>query len=176
MSPSELGLMIKIEFTLSTTNGPAFAALWRGRHELTQRKRRRTRADYFRVSDLSFSGLSSNCEPLGQQTRQTGFDNSFLGGSQIVFDAPLLNHRAVEMINAIGGVPVSIARLADAASVNEIFLIRIDSKLVDPLALHASIANEGDGHMGMSKKTNAGVLVSKARSRIEVVEDIGPLL
>src|SRR5205807_2320950 len=77
--------------------------------------------------------LATDCQPFGEQARQASIDDFFLGGGQIIFDSPLLNHRAVDMINAIGGAPVSIAGLAHAARVNEIFFAGIDPELVDPL-------------------------------------------
>ena len=58
--------------------------------------------------------------------RQAGVDNFFLGGCEIVFHPALFNHIAFDVINAIRGVPIAVARLADAAYVDEVFLAGID--------------------------------------------------
>src|SRR5437016_3244878 len=66
--------------------------------------------------------------------------------------------------------------MAEATVVYKIFLSRIDAQLIDSLALHAIIANESRRHMGVAKKTNAGVLIGEACSGIEIVENVTPLL
>src|SRR6202011_3942887 len=83
---------------------------------------------------------------------------------------------AVDVINAIRGAPITIARLADAAHVNEIFLGGVDPQFVDPLALHAFIPDESHRHMSVTEKANGGVLISEARRGVEIIEDIAPLL
>ena len=77
---------------------------------------------------------------------QPRVDNFFLRRGEIVLDPALLNHRAVDVINAVSGAPFVIARLTDAADVNKIFFTRIDPEFIRPLTFHSVAADEGDRH------------------------------
>ena len=79
------------------------------------------------------------------------------------------------MVNAIGRVPVPVARLADASHVDEIFFAGLDSQLVDLLTLNTFVPDERHWHVGMPKKTNGGVLVSKTGGSVEIVKHVAPL-
>src|SRR5713101_6366413 len=116
--------------------------------------------------------LSSDREPFGEHVRQAGLDDFLLRGRDVVFYTPLLDAVVLDVINAIGRAPISVARLADAADVNEIFFARLDAQLFDSHPMDAVIANESHGHMGVTEKANGGVLISEARGGVEIVEDV----
>ena len=102
-SPSELGLMIRIDLISDF------------------KERRCHRHDAVKPWN-SKRALSAEFEAIGQQTGQTGLNDLLLRGREVVFYAPLFDHMVFDVINAIGGAPIAVARLADAADVNEIFL------------------------------------------------------
>ena len=124
---------------------------------------------------ITHRDLTTEGQSIGQAFRQAGLEDFLLRGVDIVFYAPLLDHILLGMINAIGGTPIAVARLADAAGVDEIFFRRLNRDLLDLQPLHAVIAHEGDRDMGVPEKTNRRVLISEAGDGVEIVEDVAPL-
>src|SRR4051794_17506580 len=104
MSPSELGLMIKIELM-----------------------------------------LSAKFQALRQQARQTGLDDFILRGVEVVFDPALFDAISLDVIDGISSPPIAVARLADAAGVDEIFFVRLDHELI---GLHAPDSVVADKRAG----------------------------
>ena len=194
MSPSEPGLMIRIDLGFkvggqdtapaaillaSVRAGLAFSEkpihVWK-----TQRWNGRRRGDSATRSPTKHSFpapiLSSNCKPLSQEPRQTRFGNLPLRGRQIIFYAKLLDQIVLRIVNTVRCAPVSITRLAHTAHVDEILFSRLDVNVLNPFPPDAFISNKHHGHMCVSKETNVGALIGKARGRIEVVKNISPLL
>src|SRR5262245_25071141 len=130
------------------------------------------------VSQIGFPPLilSSNCQSLGQEPRQTCFSNLLLHRRQIIFYAKLLDQVTLRIVNAVRCAPVPIPRLAYTAHVDEILFGRLDANVLDSFPPDTFVPNKHHGHMRVSKETNVGALVGKARSRIEVVKNIAPLL
>src|SRR5205814_3157772 len=89
---------------------------------------------------------------------------------------PLFDHMVFDVINAIGGAPIAVTRLADAANVNEVFFRFLNSKLIDPYFLYGVIADECSCYVGVPKEANRGLLISKTCGSIETVKDIAPLI
>lgn len=95
--------------------------------------------------------------------------------SDIVFHTPLFDDILLGMINAVGGTPVSIARLANAADVDEIFFPVLDRDLIHFHTINTIRSNEGDRDVRVSEKAKRGMLISEARDRVEVVQHVTPL-
>src|SRR5581483_46677 len=125
---------------------------------------------------MRLSILSSERETFREKRRQSGVNNFLLRNLQVVFHPALFDVLVVEIVNAIRRAPVAVARLADAADVDEIFFCELDAQLIDTNAAHAGVVlNECHRHMGVTEKTNRGVLVSETRGGVEIVEDVTPL-
>src|SRR5947209_4975164 len=107
MSPSELGLMIRIESMIAPRNSP--------------RARSLSSSLSCHSSDVTHHFLSTDGQPFRQHGRQAGVDDFFLRCCQIVFQPPLFDDVALDVVNTIRGVPIPVARLADAPNVDEIF-------------------------------------------------------
>ena len=120
--------------------------------------------------------LSAKFQTFRQEARQPGFDDLVLRRRDVVFHPPLFDHVFIDVVNAVGRAPIAVPRLPHAAGVDEIFFGRLDHELVDLHAFDAVVADEGAGYVGVSEKANGGVLIGKARGRIERVEDVSPLL
>src|SRR5206468_6384528 len=128
-------------------------------------------ADRYIVKSFS----SPHCKSFGQHPRQTGFDSFFLRGRQIVFYPHELDDIVLDIINAVGGTPISVAWLPDAANVDEILLGRFDTNMVNDLASDALVANKNHRHMSVAKEANCRALISETRGRIEIIENVTPL-
>src|SRR5437870_411195 len=167
MSPSEPGLMIRIDFGFKVgvqDTSPAaipFASSSEKPIHLWQTRRsngRRSDCSRRCPTKHSFPApiLSSNCQPLGQEPRQTGFSNLPLHGRQIIFYAKLLDQVILRIVNAVRCAPVSIPRLAHTAHVDEILFGWLDANVLDPFPPDAFIPNQHHGHMCVPKETNVG--------------------
>ena len=66
-------------------------------------------------------GLPADRQPVGETVGKPCLTDFVLRSLEVVFDAPLLDDLAVGVEDAVGGAPVAIARLADAAGIDEIF-------------------------------------------------------
>src|SRR5262245_60583958 len=64
-------------------------------------------------------------QPVGEALRQSGGDDFILRGPDVVLDAAELHELLVRRKEHIRRVPVAVARLADAAAVDEVFLPRL---------------------------------------------------
>src|SRR4029077_4943693 len=71
---------------------------------------------------------------------------------------------------------VQTCALPISAGVDKIFFARINPQLVDPLTLDAVVAHKCHRHVSVPEEANSSVLVSEARGRVEVVEDVAPVL
>ena len=120
--------------------------------------------------------LASQLQPFGQQARQTCLDNFSLSGRQVVFYATLFDHIFVDVINAIGGAPIAIPGLADAANVNKVFFRFLDRELIDLQFLYAIIAHECSCDVRVSEEANRGGLIGETCDGIETVKDVAPLI
>src|SRR4029077_8372933 len=65
--------------------------------------------------------------------------------------------------------------LADTAGVNKIFFAKFDVNLFLLSATGALVPNKSALDMGVTKKTNGGVLISEAGGGIEIAKDVAPL-
>src|SRR5207244_6262269 len=110
-----------------------------------------------------------------EQTRQPSGDNFFAGLFDRIANATLLDQIFIGMVNAIGGAPITIARLADTAGVNEIFFAKFNVNLFLLGAAGALVPNKSALNVGMSKKTNSGVLTNETGGGVEIAEEVGPL-
>src|ERR1017187_10440396 len=111
MSPSELGLMINIDLV----------------------------SEFKTLNPESFRGpicLPPAAQALSQKRRQASLDDLLLRGLQIVFHSAIFDDVFFDVIDAISGAPISIARLADTAGVDEILFGHVNLKLFNPLAAH----------------------------------------
>src|SRR3981081_833783 len=125
-----------------------------------------------KICNLKFL-LSPEGKALGQESGQPGLDDFLLRRLEIVFYAALLDHVLFNVINAVGGMPIAIARLANTAGVDEILSGGVDLKLLDAHATHAAFfPNKSHRHVGMAEKTNSRVLIGKAGGGVEIVEDV----
>ena len=59
--------------------------------------------------------LFAEREPIGEPLREAGVDDLILRGPDVVFDPAQFDELLVGREKAVGGVPVAVARLADAA-------------------------------------------------------------
>src|SRR5678815_4994018 len=78
--------------------------------------------------------LLSQRQPIREPLRQTRGDNLILRRVNVVFDAAQFHELSFGMEKTIRGVPVSVARLADAADIDEVLLPLLDLQLVERLA------------------------------------------
>src|SRR5215475_14299962 len=118
--------------------------------------------------------LSSNRQSFGEEPRQPCFSDLPLHGRQIIFYAKLLDQVVLRVVNAVRCAPVSVARLAHAAHVDEILFGWLDANELNSFPVDAFIADKHHGHVRVPKETNVGALIGKARSGIEVVKNIAP--
>src|SRR5439155_25323903 len=102
--------------------------------------------------------LASHCPPVGQAVRQPGVADFFLRGFQVVFDPPLLDHLPVGVEDGVSSPPITIARLTDAAAVDEIFFAGGKNDLPDRDTADVVVAHESRRPMGVTEKTERGVL------------------
>src|SRR5476649_2558064 len=154
MSPSELGLMIRIDFT-------------------NQRSKDRSQKSEVRSqrSEVRRQRSASDSEALGQKSRQIRGDDFLLGGFEVVFYATLLNDIFLRVVNAVSRAPIAIARLTNTADVNEVFLAWFDRELFYFQALHAVIvAHIGHRHMRVPEETKRRVLIRETGGGIEIVK------
>src|SRR6267378_3631114 len=193
MSPGEPGLMIRIDLGFkvggqdtapaailfaSVRAGLAFSEkpirVWQARRSSGRVGDSSTRCP----TKHSFPApiLSSNRQPLGQEPRQTRFSNLPLHGRQVIFYAKLLDQIILRIVNAVRCTPVSITRLPHTAHVDEILFGWLDANVLDSFPPDTFVPHKHHGHMRVSKETNVGALIGKARGRIEVVKNIPPLL
>src|SRR2546423_8848778 len=120
--------------------------------------------------------LSAKFQALCQHARQTGLDDLFLRRRKVVLPPALFDNVFVDLINAVGRAPIAIARLADTAGIDEIFLRGFDDELVGIHAFDAVVADEGARDVSVAEKADGGVLIGEARRGIESIEDVSPLL
>src|SRR5204862_4679180 len=90
---------------------------WKSVNDIPERTR-------FDDQDFRRHELATERQTVGEQTRQPGGDNFFAGLFDGVANTALLDQIFVGVVNAIGGAPITIARLSDTAGVNEIFFAR----------------------------------------------------
>src|SRR6266487_3694024 len=128
----------------------------------------------FQMSAVRLSILSANRKSFREWWREAGLDDFLLRGGDLVFYAPLLDDVVLHVINAVGGAPITVARLTDTAGINEILFVRLDPEQLGSDASDAVIADKGARHMSMAKETNGRVLIGETRSRVEIVEDVTP--
>ena len=120
--------------------------------------------------------LPPKFKAIGERLRQACLDNFLLRRGQVVFYPPLFDDVFLDVIDAISGTPISIARLADAADVNEISFRFLDGELIDLDLRHMVVADERSCYMGVSKETDRRLLIGKTGDGIEAVEDVAPLV
>ena len=65
-------------------------------------------------------------EPFGQTLRKPGRTNLLLGGFLVVFQSTQFDRAFIHVINDIRRTPVAIARLANAADIDEVLLALIN--------------------------------------------------
>src|SRR5204863_719731 len=118
---------------------------------------------------------ATESKTVGQQTRQPSRNNFFAGLVDRVANTTLLDQIFIGVVDAIGGAPITITRLADAAGVNKIFFAKFDVNLFLLSAAGALVPNKSASNMGVTKKTNGGVLISEAVGGIEIAKDVEPL-
>ena len=126
-------------------------------------------------SEAGLSILSAKGKAFREQWRQTSFDDFLLCGGELVLNPALLDDVVLYVINAVGGPPIGVARLTDAAGINEILFARLDAEQFHVDMSDALIADKGHRYMGVAEETNGRVLISKARGRVEISKDITPL-
>src|SRR4029453_14424753 len=119
--------------------------------------------------------LTTERETISQQARETGGNDLLAGAFDIVTDPALLDQIFVSVVNAIGGAPVTVARLPDAAGIDEILFPKLDMNLFLLGATSAFVADEGTLDVSMAEETDGGVLVSETGGSIEVAKDVTPL-
>src|SRR6266404_2035944 len=129
----------------------------------------------FQRPDVRLSILSANRKSFRERRRQTGLDDFLLRDGDLIFHSPLLDDVVLNVINAVGGSPIAIAWLTDAAGIDEIFFARLDAKQLNADTSDPVVADKRHGYMSMPEETNGRVLISETRGRIEIIEDITPL-
>jgi hypothetical protein len=120
--------------------------------------------------------LAPQLQAVGEQVRQPCLDDLFLRRGEIVFYAALFDHVFFDVVNAVGGAPITIARLADAANVNEVFFRFLDGEPVHLHFLYAVIPHECSGHVRVPEEADRRLLVRETGNGIETVKDVAPLL
>ena len=119
--------------------------------------------------------LSANRKAFREEWRQAGLDDFLLRGSELVFYSPLFNDAVVDVVDAVSGAPIGVARLTDAAGVNEILFARLDAEQFDSHASYSFVTDKGHGHVGVTEEANGRVLIGETRGRVEIIEDVTPL-
>ena len=104
----------------------------------------------FAILDLQFSATDG--ETVSEAVGQTGLADFSLCRFEVVLDPPLFDHLAIGVQDAIGGAPVAIARLSDAAGVDEIFFPRSQADLTDGDAADIIIRTKAVGQWVWPKK------------------------
>ena len=120
--------------------------------------------------------LSSGDEARRQFGRKTGFDNGFLSGTDIVGYASQCHLIAIGVEDAIGSPRVAIARLTNAADVNEVFVFFKDRQDIEWFGANTFISHVGFRSVCVTNKAQGRVLVAEARRRIELRHDVSPVL
>ena len=82
----------------------------------------------------------------------------------------------INVINDIRRTPVAVAWLADTADVNEILLAHLELDLIERNTHHGAIADVSPRRMRMTEETDARVLIAETCARIELVENVTPLV
>ena len=119
--------------------------------------------------------LTPQRETVGEQARETGGEDFSAGAFDVVTHPALLDQIFVGVVDAIGGAPIAVAGLPDAAGVDEIFFAKLDMNLFPLGPMSAFIADKGALDVGMTKEADSGVLVSETGGGIEIAKDIAPL-
>ena len=112
---------------------------------------------------------------LREQSRQSGLDDFLLRGLRSYFTRRCSTTLFSMSINAIGRAPIAVPRLPTLPTLMKYFFVGLDRKLIDLHSFYAVIAHECPGDMGVTEKTNRGVLIGETRDGIEIVEDVAPL-
>ena len=103
-------------------------------------------------------------------------ENRFLGATEIVFKTAQLDFITACIVNAIGSPPVSVTGLADTTNVDEIFLPALKCQDIQGNNSHTTVPHIGLGRVGVPDEANRGMLVVEAGGRVEMIEDIAPLV
>src|SRR5436189_1227809 len=117
----------------------------------------------------------AHCKPLGKEPWQTGFTDFLLRGGEIVLCSQQFDEIVLDVVNTISSAPVSVARLANTARVDEIFLARLNTNVLGVVAPDAVIAHKYHRHMRVAEKTDGRPLIRKTRDGVEIVEYVAPL-
>ena len=120
--------------------------------------------------------LFAEGEALGEPGREAGIENFLLCGGDIVFQAAKLNSRFIDVVDDISGFGIIVARLADSADVDEIFLTGLDFEFRIRSAANHAVADESDGDVRVAEETNASVLVGETGGGGQFVENVAPAL
>ena len=111
-------------------------------------------------------GLPTDRKPVGETIRKAGLADFVLRGLEVVFDPALLDHLTVDVEDAIGGAPIAIARLTDAAAIDEISFPRCQNNLPDGDTADVVISRTKAVGQWVWPKKQSGVIVKlAARSR-----------
>ena len=111
-----------------------------------------------------------------RRARQPRIENRFLRATEIVFKTPQLDFITACIVNAIGSPPVSVTRLADTANVDQVFFPALKCQDIQRNNSHATVPHIGLRRVGVPDEANRGVLVVEAGGRVELIEDIAPLV
>src|SRR6266542_1812648 len=110
---------------------------------------------------------ASNCKPLGEGPRQTGFSNFLLRGHQIIFYPQQFDQIVLNIVDAVSRAPVTVAWLPHAACVDEILPATLDANVFFPFLPYAALVpNKNHGHMGVAEKTDGGALIRETRDGV----------
>ena len=119
--------------------------------------------------------LSASRKSFREWRWEAGLDDFLLRGGELIFYPPLLDDVVFNVINAVGGAPIGVARLTDAAGINEILFARLDAEQFGADTSDAVVADKGHGYMSMAEETNGRVLIGETRGCVEIIEDVTPL-
>src|SRR5262245_33356268 len=118
---------------------------------------------------------ASHGKPFSKHSRQTSLRDFLLRRGEIVLYAQQFDEVVFDVVNTICGTPVSVAGLAHAAGVDEIFFARLNPNVLGGLAPDALIAHKHHRDMGVAKETDGRPLIRKTRDGVEIVEYVTPL-
>src|SRR2546421_5986280 len=139
---------------------------------------RRSKSDGSRVPapGVPRQKLFSQCQAFREPGWQTGRHDFGLRRRDIVVQTPQFDRTFVHVVDHVRRPWIAVARLANAADVDEIFPTRLDLEFGVSAAAHDTVADEGHRHMRVAKKTDRGVLIGKTGLDGEPVEHVATTL
>src|SRR5207249_4893948 len=100
-------------------------------------------------------------QPIRKPWRQAGFENFLLRFRDVVIKPAQFDRAFVQVVNNVSSLRIAVARLADAADVDEIFAAGFNLEFRVGSAPDDAVPDKSDRHVSVAEEADAGVLVSE---------------